>query len=241
MNLTKIFHSIVLITITITVGWVTRALPISSSFPVTGSPSTSAQNYPAGISNSSDLTHFISSVENGNTQQLVGIYVPDLLALPVVQQPASNPAYVSTKTNTVTQFGMPSKYGTTAILAHNNLSGSLFYSLKTGDLVVLVYGDGSLKYEQIDHVRRFQALSPESPFSNFIDLEKPERQLTSTDLFSQIYNGGNALVFQTCLAAHGNPSWGRIFITAKPYVAIQPVAIQPFQQLGQYLRKMIAF
>lgn len=164
----------------------------------------------------SDLDQFIFSVENGQAGQLVGVYVPLTLSLPVVQQPSGQPVYVSERPGIVTQFGMAAQYGTIGLLAHNTLAGSEFYKLKKGQQVVLVYGDGKTRSYAITAVRHFQALQPNSPYSDFVSLEGDSQKITSADLFSQMYSQGNQLVFQTCIDQNGNSSWGRLFITATP-------------------------
>ena len=72
------------------------------------------------------------------------MYIPDVLALPVVQQPAGDAGYVSDHDNEATQFAMASQYGNIGLLAHNYLSGRLFSRLAIGEEVRLVYGDGKL-------------------------------------------------------------------------------------------------
>ncbi len=42
------------------------------------------------------LTDFSQTVQNGNAKVLRGVYVDDVLALPIVQQPSDSPAFVST-------------------------------------------------------------------------------------------------------------------------------------------------
>src|SRR5688572_19157913 len=54
---------------------------------------------------------FSRSVQNGNPKVLRGVYVPDVLALPIVQQPEGHPYYVSNQNGKVTQFAMASQYG----------------------------------------------------------------------------------------------------------------------------------
>ena len=51
------------------------------------------------------LESSLKSVENGNPDQVVGVYVVGLMALPVVQQPYGSPAYVSEQPEVATQFG----------------------------------------------------------------------------------------------------------------------------------------
>jgi hypothetical protein len=162
------------------------------------------------------LDQFRASVTDGDAAQLVGVYVPQTFAFPVVQQPKGYATFVSTDPGVVTQFGSASGYGTVGLLAHNNLAGAKFYNLHAGQMFFLVYGDGRVAPYTVDSIRKFQALSPEDPYSNFIDLDHPAGQLTSGDVFAQIYTEDNQVVFQTCLGRNGNPSWGRIFVSATP-------------------------
>jgi hypothetical protein len=158
---------------------------------------------------------FVNSVTNGVSEQLVGVYVEDVLAMPVVQQPAGNAGYISSAPNTITQFAAATSFGTTGLLAHNTHAGAKFYDLEIGQQVDIVLGDGSTQAYRIDSIRQFQALEPTSPYSDFIDLETNER-LTATQLFYQVYTGEHHLTFQTCLEKDGNYSWGRTFVLATP-------------------------
>src|SRR5689334_3445858 len=63
------------------------------------------------------LNDFAAGLENGQAGQVVGVYVPEVLALKVVPQPASDTAYVSQGPNDVTWFGPASQFGTTGLLA----------------------------------------------------------------------------------------------------------------------------
>jgi hypothetical protein len=38
-------------------------------------------------------------------------------------------------------------------------------------------------------------------------------------MFNRVYTGTHHLAFQTCIQAHGNMSWGRLFILAMPEVS----------------------
>jgi hypothetical protein len=62
---------------------------------------------------------------------------------------------------------------------------------------------------------RFQALEPESVSSSFRNLDRNE-VLSAAEMFNRAYVGGNRLVFQTCIGAEGNVSWGRLFVVAVP-------------------------
>jgi len=154
-------------------------------------------------------------VQSGEANILRGVYVPDLLALPVVQQPVNQTYYVSSRNGEVTQFSIASQYGNIGLLAHNNLSGKFFSQLKLGQEVRLVYGDGSVRYFIIKQVLQFQALQPESVSSAFRNLDRNET-LSAAEMFNRVYAGASWVVFQTCIAANGNASWGRLFVVAVP-------------------------
>jgi hypothetical protein len=158
---------------------------------------------------------FSESVQNGEADVLRGVYVPDVLALPVVQQPADKPYYVSSHNGEVTQFSVASRYANTGLLAHNTLSGRLFSGLSIGQEVRLVYGDGNVEYFVVKNILRFQALDPESVTSSFRNLDRNE-VLSAGEMFNRAYVGERRVVFQTCIEAHGNASWGRLFVVAVP-------------------------
>lgn len=160
------------------------------------------------------LDTFIENLKNGNAGQVVGVYVEDVLSLRVVQQPSSDAAYVSTLPNTATYFSMVRNItGNTGLLAHNYLAGAYFFNLSPGQLVTLIYGDGSTDEYVVSNVDEFQALNPSSPTSNFVSLSSGET-LSSTDLFYRVFGGGTRTTFQTCIAQGNENAWGRIFVIA---------------------------
>jgi hypothetical protein len=158
---------------------------------------------------------FSRSVQNGEADVLRGVYVPEVLALPVVQQLAGQPYYVSNHHGEATQFAIASQYGSIGLLAHNTLSGRSFSKLALGQEVRLVYGNGRVERFVVAQVLRFQALQPESVTSSFRNLDRNE-VLSAGEMFNRAYVGGHRLVFQTCIAAEGNASWGRLFVVAVP-------------------------
>ena len=161
------------------------------------------------------LADFAAPLLNGQSGMVVGVYATDVFALPVNQQPANQPDYVSHEQNAITQFGLPKKFGSTGLLAHNYLSGSRFTRLKNKQDVILIYGDGQIEHYIVSYSESFRALKPESPFSTFINNSDPQNQvLTSAELFNQVYTTRHQLVFQTCIEEEGNPSWGRLFVIA---------------------------
>jgi len=173
------------------------------------SPVVSAVSAPAP--SVSGLSTFTARVTNGNSGQITGLYSENIFALSVVQQ-SGDASYVSTAGNTTTQFSMAAGLG---FLAHNYLAGSSFFSLYGGAPITVVYGDGHTKNYRVSQIRKFQALSPTSPYSDFVDLASGST-LTASDLFYATYGVGGQLILQTCISANGNSSWGRLFIIATP-------------------------
>ncbi len=164
------------------------------------------------------LSTFAGLVNNGQSALLTGVYVPNILADSVVQQPTDEATFVSTRQGIITQFGATSSLGSIGLLAHNFLAGADFPTMKYGQVVYLIFGDGRLATYVVTEVQQYQALQPESPYSQFVDL-KTGRSMSSTDVFNAAYGKAGSVVFQTCIASGNEPSWGRLFIIAKPYVA----------------------
>ena len=162
-----------------------------------------------------DFTEFSKSVENGDKSILRGVYVSGVLATPIVQQPADNSGYVSSTDGVLTQFSLPSQFGNVGLLAHNSLSGKSFFQLEVSQEVRLVYGDGRVEYFIIQRILQYQALQPKSPYSDFRDLSSDEI-LTTEQVFRKVYTGDRHVTFQTCIAANGISTWGRIFVIATP-------------------------
>lgn len=190
--------------------------PVSPILPITGK-STTIQALVDAEPVIQGMEEFVRTVKNGTPNILVGVYVPDVFALPVLQQPANNPGFVSTQQNSVTQFAAASQFGTKGLLAHNYLSGAQFFQIELNKVFYLIYGDGSTKSYIVSAIKRYQALQPDSPTSNFVDLQNPGAVISAADLFSRIYARKDQVVFQTCIEKDGNSSWGRIFVIAAPY------------------------
>ena len=162
-----------------------------------------------------EFSEFSKSVQNNKAGVLRGVYVSDVLALPIVQQPTGKAGYVSFNDGEITQFGMAAQFGNVGLLAHNNLSGRSFSKLAVGQEVRLVYGDGKVEYFVISQILQYQALEPTSPYSSFRDTTNGEK-LSAQELFKKVYQGDRHVTFQTCIEAKGNLSWGRLFVIAVP-------------------------
>jgi len=177
---------------------------------------------------------FVASVQDGQTV-VRGVYVPDVLALPVVQQPAGDAGYVSDLPEAATQFSFAAQFEAVGLLAHNYLAGAIFSELAAGHEVRIVYGDGRVDDYIVSKIYRFQALSPDSPTSNFVDLDTGELY-TSAQLFGLVYQGGDHVTFQTCIRGDGSNSWGRLFVIAQPVGLIQVNKQENLQALGVTLQ-----
>ena len=209
---TRVLKSILMVMVLMTMAF--SPLQSAMAMPVTGD-ALAVQAPAAASPKISSLNDFVASVKNGKSSQVVGLYSDGVFALKVVQQPSGNSGYVSTaSSDVVTQFGLASSYGSIGMLAHNYLAGKYFTSLSGGSKIVVVYGDGKTVTYKVSTVRKYQALTPNSTKSNFIDLSKPDKTLTATDVFKQTYGNKGALVLQTCISKDGNSSWGRLFIIA---------------------------
>ena len=162
------------------------------------------------------LDTFVEFLTNGEADQVVGVYVEDAFAQKVVQQPADDAGYVSPFNNQITDFAMVSKMtGNIGMLAHNYLSGELFFDLVPGDVIHVVYGDGTIKSFSVDRLESYQALSPHSVYSDFVNLDTQEK-LSATQLFERVYGGSYHMTFQTCIREGDEFSWGRLFVIATP-------------------------
>ena len=165
--------------------------------------------------NKAAISDFISTVTDGTTGVIRGVYSENNFGLQIIQQPFGKVGFVSTIEGVVTQFSMPNQYGITGLLAHNYLSGKHFFGLGLGDIVQLVYGDGDIKEYLVVDIQRYQAIQPDSPNSQFLDLNSGEK-LSATQLFKKVYMGNHHLTLQTCIQEGSEDSWGRLFIIANP-------------------------
>ena len=163
------------------------------------------------------LAEFASRVRAPANDNLAGIYADGVFAYPVVQQPGGNAAYVSNQPGVLTSFSMARLYDTTGLLAHNTLAGADFDRLYVGQTLTLVYANGEMKSFEVAAVERYQALTPNSPYSEFTNLGTPgSDRLSASGLFNHVYTTSQRLVLQTCIAANGIASWGRLFVIAIP-------------------------
>jgi hypothetical protein len=164
------------------------------------------------------LQDFAEALTDGNAKTIKGIYSPEVLSLRVLQQPAGKPGFVSPVDGTATQFGMATSNNVTGMLAHNYSAGRHFFNLAIDDVVDVVYGDGTIKEYKITLIKRYQALSPKSANSDFLDLDTNEK-LSAAGLFGRVYTGSHHLTLQTCIQEGTEDSWGRLFIIAEPVEA----------------------
>lgn len=147
---------------------------------------------------------------------LRGVTIRNAENFPVVQQPPGETNYVSKNDGEVTQFSSAEKFGNIGLLAHNYLAGRSFSKIKVGQEIHLAYSDGSTENFIVMEILRYKALDPKSPYSSFQNLDDEDEILTVGQMFDRAYQGGHHVTFQTCIAAGGDSSWGRLFIIASP-------------------------
>jgi hypothetical protein len=173
---------------------------------------------PSGAAKTDGLPNFadfITTVVDGNSSAVRGVYVPGVLAFPVLQQPANDAGAVSKQDDEVTQFSAAAANNVIGLLAHNTLAGTHFSELKLGGEIRIVYGDGRVEFFLVNQISRFKALEPLSVFTNFVDV-KSNLNYSTAEIFNMFYKGGYHVTFQTCIYKNGDASWGRLFITAFP-------------------------
>jgi hypothetical protein len=158
---------------------------------------------------------------------LLGVSIHDGDSFPVVQQPAGDTNYVSKNNGEVTQFASASQYGNIGLLAHNYLSGKTFSQLHIGEEIQLVYSDGQVETFVVKEILHYKALDPKSPYSSFQNVDKGDEILSVGQMFDRAYEGGRHVTFQTCIAAEGNSSWGRLFIIAAPKSDPASLGLEP--------------
>ncbi len=203
-----------------------RVIPVTAD--ITHSPELVNINFQS--INFSNFSRFVKTVTSKRSEnQLVGLIAPNHFNLPITQQPAGRADFVSNEPEVITEFSLSRQYGSIGLLAHNHLAGSHFSSLKENDLIVLVTSNKEYKLYKIEKIATYQALSPNSPYSNFVDLKNSSKILSAEDLFMEIYAHEDSLVFQTCIAKDNEPSWGRLFIHAFPVSGIGIEELIDFQ------------
>jgi hypothetical protein len=162
-----------------------------------------------------DLLGFIAEVFDGQADVVRGVYVEGVFSLPVFQQPEGDVAYVSSRMGEITEFQSAARNNVTGLLAHNYLSGDLFYNLELGHEVIIVYGNGTLRRYQVVDFQQFERLDRVDLRSSFVELSSGQT-LTSDEVFSRFYRGEHKVTFQTCLKRNGISNWGLQFTIATP-------------------------
>jgi hypothetical protein len=143
------------------------------------------------------------------------VYVQGEFILPITQQPVDRNTYVSLEPGMLTQFGMASRNGVTGLLAHNYLSGALFFLLDVGQEIDVLYANGQIQHYQISEIMSFQKLRPSDLHSDYLDMQTG-KFLSTSEVYRTVYRGQHHLALQTCLEQNGNLSWGLYFVIAIP-------------------------
>ncbi len=193
------------------------SLALGLSFCFLPAPVNSGGSVGARLSSFRGVVNTVAPVEFEGV--LSGVSIQDGENFPVVQQPDGDTNFVSKNDGEITQFASASRYGNVGLLAHNYLSGKAFSQLRIGEEIQLVYSDGHVEIFVVKEILRYKALDPRSPYSSFQNVDNKKEILTVGEMFDRAYEGGRHVTFQTCIAAEGNSSWGRLFIIASPKAA----------------------
>jgi hypothetical protein len=170
-------------------------------------------------SNSRDL-RLVSSLQADNPKDsqnlsVTGITLPGIFSYSIVNQPQGQPGFVSSAPNTLTKFQLVERYRSIGLLAHNYLAGDQFYGINIGDILTLEMNNGATRKYRVIAIKQYQALSPYSPYSEFINLSSGD-SITASALFTEIYGSQGKLVLQTCIERNGVEAWGRYFVISEP-------------------------
>jgi hypothetical protein len=133
--------------------------------------------------------------------------------------PQASPTDVTEEKDAVSQnLWVEQYYGAVGILAHNSLAGQYFDDLTPGDEITITVYDPEREREyervfEVVEIKRYQALSPDQTWGEYIDLETGER-LSTAGVLAAVYAPGS-LVLQTCISQGSERSWGRLFAITK--------------------------
>lgn len=192
--------------------------------PITGHPQVEGRTE----SQIPNISIFTKTVLNGDAHTIRGVYASGVMAFRVIQQPENKWEYVSAMGRVVTQFMPATHTGVIGLLAHNFKAGGTFFDLDTGQVIYIVYGDGRTQSYIVDEIFQYQALKPDNPYSDLINLKTKER-FSSSQVYNLHFTGTNQVTFQTCIVHDNKLTWGRLFVTATYLETNSPIKVQyPF-------------
>lgn len=130
-------------------------------------------------------------------------------AFRVVTQAPDNSGWVSPLPNDLTEFRAAGNVGAIGLLAHSGGAGQWFDDLHDGDALDLYRLGRSAQRYTVMEVRRFIALRPMDPATDFLD--EYGHHYTNGEVFHAVYIPG-FLTLQTCYTVNGDPFGGRLFV-----------------------------
>lgn len=169
-------------------------------------PEQTSSIQPANSPGSSDdltlpkLEEFRRSVRNGHSDQLLGIWVEDVLAFRV--SPGTHSNAPSTR-NTAAVYSWADEHGVTALLIHNYLGGTRLYRLNPGVKIAAIYGDGGVDWYVVRNgtwyeTRNYSHSGFRGPFRIW-SCGECDFDLSVQDIRQRHYSGTPHLAFQTCV------------------------------------------
>jgi hypothetical protein len=201
---------------------ITRQILFTAIFAITLCASSNPEHARAADKNDGipNLNTFIKKVRNGDMSTLRGIYAPNIMAYPIMQQPEGDSSFVSTQPLVVTEFNMAARMNNIGLLAHNYLAGRSFFNIKEQDQITLIYGNGSAEGFIVQTILKYKAL----PNGIYMNIETKD-YLDTKELFYAVYSGDRHLTLQTCIQNEKDPNWGRLFIIATPIVTAEKIPV----------------
>ena len=145
----------------------------------------------------------------------VSVLMGGFKPLPITGSISVGNEIIPARPNEATLYESALHLGTVGVLAHNSLAGQTFATLKPRSSFSLLNENGQRVPYAVSEIKRYQALTPTSPYSSFLDLDTGKKY-TSQELTTIMYKSGNPAVLQTCIEKDGDLNWGRLFIVAKP-------------------------
>jgi hypothetical protein len=192
-------------------------LPLPTLLPPIPSPTPELSSTPGLQEQSSlKLELFVKEIEDG-TEFVRGVYIKNILALHIVQQPKHKNTDVTLIPGAVSQFRLAEEVGSIGLLGRSESVGKNFLKISKGEEVIVINGKGKTTTYKVSEILKFKAFEPDNPSSNFVQLDEDNKPIKGTyinanNLFQKIYSArNNRLVLQTCF----DRDEGRIFFIAK--------------------------
>lgn len=150
------------------------------------------------------LEDFRRGLGNGRSDQIVGVWVEDILAFKVSPGVHSSAPVVR---DTAAIYNWADDHGVTALLIHNYLGGTRLYHLNPGEKIAAIYGDGGVDWYVVRNgtwyeTRHHAHSGFKGPFRIW-SCQNCDFDISVRDIRWRHYSGTPHLAFQTCVETAG--------------------------------------